>query len=147
MSRKSQSTNHSSAHAQNQSPAWNIDNAQAGILCNPMLSQPPMFALPQANATNMGGLILGSGHHSASNNLDLGFNPIAVSQQNAQVDVPPALNSSVGQHHKSPKYKGVTYRPSREKYQSRIYKDNREYNLGESTLAIHTCVLFLLALI
>lgn len=29
------------------------------------------------------------------------------------------------------KYVGVTSRPSRDKYQARIYKGSREYNLGE----------------
>lgn len=51
-----------------------------------------------------------------------------------QADAAPGGNKSKKNNARYPsktcKYAGVTFRASRDKYQARIYKDNKEYNLG-----------------
>ncbi|KAL3791267.1 hypothetical protein HJC23_000884 [Cyclotella cryptica] len=63
----------------------------------------------------LGGVILGSGHH----NLAQGLKPVEPFDFNGRTVNP-----------KSSKYVGVTFRPNRVKYQARIYKGNKEFNLG-----------------
>ena len=110
---------------QHESPTWNVTKAPDGILCNPMLSRPLMIhQAPPPMSTHshqiLGGIILGSGHDNLAHNLN--FRPHAMGQSSS-----PYRQAKFSKS----KYVGVTPRPSRDKYQARIYKGSREYNLGE----------------
>lgn len=71
---------------------------------------------------------MGAGHHNLANNLNLKPKPLGPDKD---IPIPiKALPPSKLNALKSSRYVGVTFRPTRVKYQSRIYKDNKEYNLG-----------------
>jgi hypothetical protein len=116
-----------------------IAKAPAGILYNPILNQQPSVICqphaPPAYAQSheiLGGIILGSGHHNLAQNL-LRPQPLGVEvpPQAPMPSKPPASPISRLNESKCSKYVGVTFLATRDKFQTRIYKGNREYNLGE----------------
>lgn len=130
----------------NQDNWYPIPKAPDGLLHQSLTSPPRIHSPPappvDSNAKSheiLGGIILGSGHHTIAQNLD--GNPLPtsyvcdVAPTRTKQDLCTSLfnnpnNANRPSTPKSSKYVGVTFRPTRVKYQARIYKDNKEYNLG-----------------
>ena len=132
--RKKQSMSKRAEKDASANPTWfptTIAKAPEGIYYNPaVLSQPIVHPPPPYAQSHeiLGGIILGSGHHNLAQNLNLKPNPLGPGPGPIpEVQTHPV--SKLGSF-KPPKYVGVTYRSNRVKFQSRIYKDNCEYNLG-----------------
>lgn len=117
-----------------------IAKAPAGILYNPILNQQPaVIHQPHAPPHEiMGGIILGSGHHTLAQNLKIRPESLEVEiPHNAPMPSKPAASSpSRLTESKSSKYVGVTFISTRDKFQSRIEKDSRQYKLGEKHVTL-----------